>query len=119
MLSFNAVSTMAELPLVNKNIPKILDIATFTDGNKYSDFNPDIDEVAAWTIGGLVAGKIIAKAGLFAIILKFLAPVWKFLLLGIVPIGAWFKRKFTRKQVEELQPVPVESEDVTEKDTQA
>ena len=64
--------------------------------------------MAAWTIGGLVARKIIAKAGLFAVILKFLAPVWKFLLLGILPVVAWFKRKFSQKQTAELQPIPVE-----------
>jgi uncharacterized membrane-anchored protein len=115
MLSLNAVSTMEQLPLVNRDIPKVLDIATFTEGNKYSDFDPDLDQVAAWTIGGLVAGKIIAKVGLFALILKFLAAAWKFILLGIVPIGVWIKKRFTGgSKTEELVTVPVEPEPPSE-----
>jgi uncharacterized membrane-anchored protein len=111
MLSLNAVSTMNELPLVNNDIPKILDIASFTEGNKYSDFDPDLDQVATWTIGGLVAGKLLAKVGLFAIIVKYLAAAWKFLLLALVPIGAWIKKRFTGgNKTEELVAVPVEPE---------
>jgi uncharacterized membrane-anchored protein len=112
MLSLNAVSTIDQLALVNQDIPKILDIASFTEGNKYSDFNPDLDEVATWTIGGLVAGKILVKAGLFAVILKFLAAGWKFLLLALVPLGAWIRKLFTggKKKEEELAPVTVQPE---------
>ena len=56
---------------------------SFAKGQQYTDYNAGIDEVAAYTIGGLVAGKVLAKVGFFAIILKF----WKlgFLALG----GAW------------------------------
>ena len=42
----------------------------FDDGNRYSDFNPDIDTVAAYGIGGLIAGKLAAKAGIFALLAK-------------------------------------------------
>jgi uncharacterized membrane-anchored protein len=118
MLSLNAVSSINELSLVNKDISKILNIASFTEGNAYSDFNPDVDEVAAWTIGGLVAGKLLAKAGLLAVILKFLAPIWKFLLIALVPIGAWIKRRFTsRKPQEEYAPVSVQPEESSENNT--
>jgi uncharacterized membrane-anchored protein len=48
---------MAEFPLVNKDINKVLDIVEFTDGNKYADFNPSADKIAAVGIGGLVAGR--------------------------------------------------------------
>jgi uncharacterized membrane-anchored protein len=97
MVSLNAVGKMYELPLVNKDISKVLGIASFTNGNSYKDFNPKIDKVAAWTIGGLVAGKLLAKAGLFAIILKFLAPLWKGIVIFFVAIGAWFKKRLGRK----------------------
>lgn len=119
ILSLNAVSGIEHLPMVNKDISKILNIASFTEGNAYSDFNPDVDEVAAWTIGGLVAGKLLAKAGLFAVILKFLAPLWKFLALAILPIGAWFRKKFTRSKAEELAPVTVQAEEAVENNNQA
>lgn len=58
---------MDELPLVKTNTDKVLNMSSFTSGNAYSDFNPKIDKIAVWTIGGLVAGKVLAKAGLFAV----------------------------------------------------
>jgi uncharacterized membrane-anchored protein len=71
VLILNAIATKADLPLVQKDINKVLDIVQFNDGYKYKDFDSSIDEVAAWTIGGLVAGKVLAKVGLFAVIAKF------------------------------------------------
>ncbi|TYA89160.1 DUF2167 domain-containing protein, partial [Seonamhaeicola marinus] len=56
---------------------------------RYSDFNPDIDQVAAYGIGGLIAGKILAKAGFFAVILKF----WKFIAIGAVALFSSFRKK--------------------------
>lgn len=87
VLVLNAVAGMNQLPIVEKNIANVLDVAQFSDGYKYSDFNPDIDEVAAWTIGGLVAGKVLAKVGLFAFFGKFL----KVIIFGVVALGgaAW------------------------------
>jgi len=98
MVSLNAVGKMYDLPLVNKDISKVLAVASFTEGNSYFDFDPKVDNVAAWTIGGLVAGKLLAKAGLFAILAKFLAPLWKFIVVAFVGLGAWFKRKLGRKK---------------------
>jgi uncharacterized membrane-anchored protein len=103
MLSLNAVGKMYDLPLVNKDISKVLTVANFTEGNSYFDFDPKVDNVAAWTIGGLVAGKLLAKAGLFAIIMKFLAPLWKFIVLAFVGLGAWFKRKLGMKKQADVQ----------------
>jgi len=98
VLSLNAVCTMHELPMVKANLNKVLHMATFTDGNAYHDFNPGIDKVAAWTVGGLVAGKILAKVGFFAIILKYLGAFWKFILLGFAALAGFFKRLFTGKK---------------------
>jgi uncharacterized membrane-anchored protein len=112
MLSLNAVGKMYDLDLVNKNISKVLNVASFTEGNSYFDFNPKIDNVAVWTIGGLVAGKLLAKAGLFALLAKFLAPLWKFIVLAFAAIGAWFKRKLGLKKqtpVQEYQPAQIEA----------
>jgi len=98
MVSLNAVGKMYDLPRVNKDIAKVLSVASFTEGNSYFDFNPKMDNVAAWTIGGLIAGKLLAKAGLFALIAKFLAPFWKFIVLAFAGMGAWFKRKLGLKK---------------------
>ncbi|WP_198173011.1 DUF2167 domain-containing protein [Hymenobacter ginkgonis] len=83
VLIFNAVGEPTLLPQMKASIPGLLANVTFTKGQQYSDYSPDIDEVAAYSIGGLVAGKVLAKVGFFAIILKF----WK---LGLLALGgAW------------------------------
>lgn len=66
----------------------------FNDGYRYGDFNPSVDEVAGWTIGGLVAGKVLAKAGLFAVILKF----WKFIAIGVVALVRIFWSRIRGKK---------------------
>ena len=75
----------------------MLNSVEFNQGNKYSDFNPSVDKVAAWTIGGLVAGKVLAKAGLFAIILKF----GKVIILGLAAVGGTIWKFITGKKGEE------------------
>jgi uncharacterized membrane-anchored protein len=67
----NAVASMTEMNDVKPNIGKVLSCIEFEKGSSYFDFNPELDKVAAWTIGGLVAGKILAKVGFLAIIAKF------------------------------------------------
>jgi uncharacterized membrane-anchored protein len=93
----NAVGNMDQLDLVKKDIHKVLNIAAFSAGNRHQDFDPKMDEVAAWTIGSLVAGKVLAKAGAFAFLAKFL----KFILIALAAGGAWVARLFKRKKPEE------------------
>lgn len=88
-LNLNAIGTIDILPLFKKDVDNILTSVSFTDGNTYADFNPDIDKVAAYGIGGLIAGKVLAKAGVFAILLKF----WKVIAVAIAGLFAAFKKK--------------------------
>jgi len=103
ILHMNAVSQMSELQSVKASIPQVLQIPAFTDGNAYKDFNPKADKIAAWTIGGLVAGKLLAKAGLLVLLLKF----WKLIALGFIGIGAFIKKFVKRKKADD-QPWPVD-----------
>ena len=86
---FNAVANVKNLPEVNQNIDKVLNSVQFKEGFKYTDFDPDVDEVAKWTIGGLIAGKVLAKAGFFAVILKF----WKIIAVAIAGLFGFRKKK--------------------------
>lgn len=96
-LNLNAIGTIDILPLFNKDVNQILNSVSFTEGNTYADFNPDYDKVAAYGIGGLIAGKLLAKAGFFVVILKF----WKFIAIGAVGLFSAFKNKiFGRKEEE-------------------
>lgn len=100
----NAVAPMNELPKVKTNIDKVIASVEFKEGHKYSDFIPEVDNVAAWTVGGLVAGKILAKAGFFALILKF----WKLIAVAIIAAGGGLIKFFKRKKEEE--PAEIEQQ---------
>lgn len=88
VLSLNAISGVEQLNLIKENIPTITNAVAFKEGNRYADFDSGIDKVAAWTLGGLVAGKVLAKAGFFVVILKFIKPI----LIGIAAFGSMIWR---------------------------
>jgi uncharacterized membrane-anchored protein len=93
-LNLNAIGTIDVLPTFKNDVNQILKSVHFSKGNKYSDFNPDIDEVAAYGIGGLIAGKFLAKLGFFALILKF----WKILAVAVVGAFSIFKKKIFKSK---------------------
>jgi len=96
----NAVASMNELPQVKASINNVVASVEFKDGHKYADFIPDVDNVAAWTIGGLVAGKILAKTGFFLGLLKF----WKVIALAATSGAAALWRTLTGRRKEEETP---------------
>lgn len=118
VLSMNAVASMSELGMVKRDINKVLNIAEFTEGNKYTDFNSSIDKVAAWGIGGLIAGKVLAKTGVVA---AAGVGIFKFLKIIIIGIGALFagffkffkKKKEDQPYVYEQTPAPPPAEENT------
>lgn len=99
ILSMNAVAGMTELGLVKANIKEVMNIATFTTGNTYADFDSNSDKVAEYGLGALVAGGILAKTGILASIGKFLLAIWKVLAIGLVAVFGGIKKFFkTKKQ---------------------
>jgi uncharacterized membrane-anchored protein len=101
VLVLNAVASMGSLSDVKANVNPVLSAFNYTDGNKYTDFNPELDEVAAWTIGGLVAGKVLAKVGILALVLKNIKLVALALLAMVSGFWKWFKRKTEPPAVKE------------------
>ena len=97
VLNLNAVGAVSQLAEVRGTIPAVIRSVSFSKGMQYADFNPELDEVAAYGIGGLVAGKVLAKVGFLAVALKF----WKILLA--LAAGGWtgIRRFFGRKPVAE------------------
>ena len=98
VLVLNAVSGMEQLHEVRSHMTDILSVTKFTEGKRYSDFDPSIDKAAAYGIGALVAGKVAAKTGLFKLAMSVLIKGWKFVLLLIAGITAllrslWLSRK--------------------------
>ncbi len=98
-LSLNAVAGMSRLETVQSQMPNVLAMTEFDQGQRYADFNASTDKIAAYGIGALVAGAIAAKAGLFAKLLVLLVALKKFAIIGIAALGAGLRKIFSRKQV--------------------
>jgi len=103
VLVLNFIAGMHQLPQIEQNVPAVLAMTDFNDGNRYADFNPDLDEVAAYGLGALIAGKAAAKVGLFAAALVLLKKLW---ILPVLLIG-WVWRRITSKK-SAPQPAPIE-----------
>ena len=84
------IASVDQLPEIKANLDPVLSLVSFNEGKRYSDFDPSLDTVAAVGIGGLIAGKVAAKAGLLAVALVALK---KFGVLVLVPL-LWLGRKF-------------------------
>lgn len=97
-LQMNFVASMGQFEMINSNIDTVLAMAEFDQGSTYADSDPDVDKVAAYGIGALVAVKVLAKTGLLAAALIFLK---KFGVVLVVGIGAFFARFFKKKKVED------------------
>lgn len=101
VLVLNAIASMDQFEEVNRNISQVENIVAFNEGSRYADYVPGVDEVAAYTVGGLVAGKVLAKVGFFALLLKF----WKFIALGLVALGSWAMKLVRGRKNEFVQDV--------------
>ena len=97
-LSLNVIADMNALEEVKQNIDPILTSIQFEDGHRYGDFDSNIDKVAAYGIGGLIAGKVLVKAGLFAKVGLLLAKFWKVIALGAVGLFAGVRRFFSKQE---------------------
>lgn len=71
---------------------KIIGTHAFVEGRRYSEWKPG-DKVAEYGLTALVAGGAVAVAAKSGI----LAKLGKFIVIGIVAIGAWLKSLFSRK----------------------
>ena len=89
----NFIAGMDQLDNVEAAVPDVLGMVNFTEDNRYSDFDPKIDTVAAVGIGGLIAGKVMAKTGLLAMGVVLLKKFGVVLLLPLLGL----KRLFTGK----------------------
>jgi uncharacterized membrane-anchored protein len=99
VLVLNAVSTMSQLPEIERNAPKILAAIDFNPGNRYADFSEAAgDKVASYGIAALVAGGVAAKLGLFKGLWIFLLGAKKFVIIGVVALGALLRKLFGKNK---------------------
>lgn len=100
VLVLNFIANMDQLAQVNGDLPDVLAMPSFTPGNTYADFDPKLDTVAAYGIGGLVAGKVLAKTGMLAIIIALFKKFGIFIVLAIAGAA---KTLFGRKKAADKQ----------------
>lgn len=91
IISMSAEGSTDDLALLNSDMSKVLHMASFTNGNRYTDFNIHTDKVAAWTIGTLVTGKIVNNTRIFALLGKYLNLILSWLAVLIVLISNLLK----------------------------
>jgi uncharacterized membrane-anchored protein len=90
-LELSLISDMSQFKEIESQVPTILSMVDFTDGNRYADFRSG-DKVAEYGIAALITGGVLAKTGLLKGLLLFLAKGWKLVLLAVVGIGMLIKR---------------------------
>jgi uncharacterized membrane-anchored protein len=83
------IATMDQLPEVNDSLPDVLKMVSFDNGKRYSDYLPGADKVAAVGVGGLIAGKVLAKTGFLVVALIALKKFGVVLLFPLI----WLWRK--------------------------
>jgi len=96
-LSLNAIAGIGDSAAVQAGMQQLLPMVEFDPGQRYADFNPSTDKLAAYGIAALVAGGIAAKVGLFAKFGAILLAAKKIILVAVAAIGAWIKKLFGGK----------------------
>lgn len=96
-LELNAIGQMNVLDEVTNNIDPIIESVNFNKGYRYADFNANLDKVAAYGIGGLIAGKVLLKAGILAKLGILLAKFWKVIVLAVVGVATGIRKMFKRE----------------------
>src|SRR5262245_14947419 len=87
VLKMNFVAGMDQFAEIKNVIPAVMAMPQFEAGSRYQDYVPGADKVAAYGIGGLIAGKLLSKAGFFALALAFLKKGWILVILAV--LGLW------------------------------
>ncbi|MCX6199518.1 MAG: DUF2167 domain-containing protein [Bacteroidetes bacterium] len=104
VLILNAIGTMDQLAEIKSQINPILANVNFNDGSKYADFDSNSDKVAAYGIGGLIAGGVLLKTGLFAKIGLVLLKFAKLIFIGGAAVVAGIVKFFKGKKDNEVNP---------------
>lgn len=96
VLNINFVAGMDQLGEIKGVIPAVMAMPQFEAGSRYQDYIPGVDKVAAYGIGGLIAGKLLAKAGILAIVLAFAKKLWILAFVAVGGVWRFVSRLFRR-----------------------
>jgi len=108
VLSLNAIASMDQLQAIERDMGAVLAFVEFNEGHRYGDYVAGVDKVAAYGIGALIAGGLLAKAGVFKLLIGALIAGKKFVILALVALGAFLKRLFSGRRKDKTEPSAVE-----------
>lgn len=94
ILSMTFIAGADQLAEINARRESVLAMAEFNPGKRYEDFDSNLDEVAAYGIGALIAGKVAAKVGLLAGGLLLLKKFGVILVVALAALGRKLKTLF-------------------------
>jgi uncharacterized membrane-anchored protein len=98
VLSMLAVASMDQLPQIRADMRPLIDVAEFTEGYRYAEFNSKTDRMAEYGLGALIAAGVGAKLGLFAKLGALLLAFKKLIIIGVVAIGGFIAKLFGKKK---------------------
>jgi uncharacterized membrane-anchored protein len=102
VLSLNGIAGIGRVNDIEAVTPAIVSMVQFNDGHRYADFNPKTDKEADYSLAGLVLGgavaaKVAAKAGLLAKLGAILLAGKKFVVIAVIGVAALLKKFFGRR----------------------
>lgn len=100
VLVLNAVSSMAQLPRIQAGMEQVIAFTNFKDGYRYADFDPGVDQVAAYGLAALIGGKVAAKAGLLAKLGGLLVAFKKVIFVAVIALAGLFTKLFKRRTIQ-------------------
>lgn len=109
VLVVSFIAGIDQLAQVEAAAPEVLKIVNFTEGNRYADYVPGVDTVAAVGIGGLIAGQVAAKTGLLVLALAFLKKGFILVLVFGAALLRKIKSLFGLKTTGVAVPAPAET----------
>ncbi len=106
VLTMKVVASMHQFEDLRKRAPELLSVVEFNPGHRYEEFDSNVDSVAAYGIGGLVAGGVLAKAGFFKLLLAGLLAAKKFVIVGAVAVGGFVTRLISSRVAARREQTP-------------
>ncbi len=100
VLVLNAVSGMEQLPLIQANMEQVIAFTNFKEGHRYGDFEPGVDQVAAYGLAALVGGKMATKAGLLAKLGGLLVAFKKVIFVAAIAVAGLLAKLFKRQKAQ-------------------
>ncbi len=99
VLSLHAIAPLDYLERVKKYIPAVIQSVSFTKGNRYEDFDPQVDVRSHYRLADLITGEAEVEANFWSELAKFS----NFFVFGIAAVGGLIWRFVTgKKQSEEV-----------------